>query len=116
LFFAIVLQDERAEGTMSIVRFIIVAIVFIGLLFLSLANADTVTLRFFNLGQLQAPLIFVVLCAFAIGVALGLAAGVLRTARVKRELKQLRREVREREEFARTTAMRAPTTPPLDAV
>ncbi len=100
---------------MSVVRFVIVAILFIGLLFVSLDNADPVTLRFFHVGQLQAPLIFVVLCAFAIGAALGLAAGVLRTARVKRELTRLRREVKQRDEAARSGALH-PVTPPLDAV
>lgn len=100
---------------MSVVRFVIVAILFIGLLFLSLDNADSVTLRFFHIGEFQAPLIFVVLCAFAIGAALGLTAGVLRTARVKRELKQARRELKLRDDAARTT-IRTPVAPPMDAV
>ncbi|MEP7062800.1 MAG: LapA family protein [Betaproteobacteria bacterium] len=99
---------------MSVVRFVVIAVLFIGLLFISLDNADTVTLRFFHLGQLQAPLIFVVLCAFAVGVALGLASGALRTARVKRELKQARREMKLRDDAARTSAQR--TMPPMDAV
>jgi uncharacterized integral membrane protein len=98
---------------MSVVRFVVVAILFIGLLFISLDNADTVTLRFFRLGQLQAPLIFIVLCAFAIGAALGLASGALRTARVKRELRQLRREAKQRDDAARTPRT---VTPPMDAV
>src|SRR5665213_3037950 len=99
---------------MNVVRFVIVAVLFLGLLFLSLDNADTVTLRFFHVGQLQAPLILVVLCAFAIGAALGLMAGVLRTARVKRELRQLRRETKLRDDAARD-GTRVPAHPPLDA-
>ena len=99
---------------MGVVRFVVIAILFIGLLFISLDNADNVTLRFFHLGQLQAPLIFVVLCAFAIGVALGLASGALRTARVKRELKHVRREMKLRDDTARTSSPRP--VPPMDAV
>jgi putative membrane protein len=79
---------------MSVVRWIIGATVFLALLFLSLDNAQSVTLRFFRVTEWQAPLVFVVFCAFALGVALGLMAGVLRTARVKRQLSQLRREQR----------------------
>lgn len=99
---------------MSVVRFVVVAVLFIGLLFLSLDNADSVTLRFFHVAQLQAPLVFVLLCAFAIGVALGLTAGVLRTVRVKRELKQLRREIRQRD--AAGSGAQVPVMPPFDAV
>lgn len=79
---------------MQIVRWIIYATVFLALLFVSLQNADTVTLRIFNVANLQAPLIFVVLIAFAMGVAAGLLAGALRASRLKRQLSKLRREQR----------------------
>jgi uncharacterized integral membrane protein len=98
---------------MSAVRFVAAAVLFLGLLFLSLDNADTVTLRFFHLYELQAPLIFVLLCTFAIGIALGLVAGVLRTARVRRELRTLRREVQQRDNDAGAARV---TRPPLDAL
>jgi uncharacterized integral membrane protein len=78
---------------MGVVRFIVVAVVFIALLFVSLDNAEMVTLRFFRIYTLEAPLIFVVLCSFAVGAALGLAAGALRTARARRELRRARREL-----------------------
>ncbi len=79
---------------MQTVRWIIYAIVFVALLFISLQNADTVTLRIFNVANLQAPLIFVVLIAFAVGVAAGLLAGALRASRLKRQLSKLQREQR----------------------
>ncbi len=79
---------------MQTVRWIIAATVFLALLFISLQNADTVTLRIFNVANLQAPLIFVVLIAFAVGVAAGLLAGALRASRLKRQLNKLRREQR----------------------
>ena len=77
---------------MQTLRWIIGATIFVALLFLSLQNADPVTLKFYNLWQWSAPLIFVVLIAFAIGVAAGLLAGAVRTSRVKRELKRLHRD------------------------
>ncbi len=85
---------------MSVVRWIVGATIFLGLLFLSLDNADTVTLRFFRVVSWQAPLVFVVFSAFAIGVALGLLAGALRASRLKRQLNRLRREHRRHPEFA----------------
>jgi lipopolysaccharide assembly protein A len=80
---------------MQIFRWIVATTVFIALLFLSLQNADTVTLRFFQFASWQAPLVFVVLIAFALGVAAGLLAGAFRSARLNRQLKRLRREQRQ---------------------
>ncbi len=79
---------------MSVVRWIVGAILFIALLFLSLQNSEPVTLKFYQWWSWQAPLIFVVLVAFAVGVAAGLLAGVVRSARLKRQLNRLRREQR----------------------
>ncbi|MBK9116989.1 MAG: LapA family protein [Betaproteobacteria bacterium] len=79
---------------MQIARWIVGSAVFLALLFLSLQNADPVTLRFFQLASWQAPLVFVVFVAFASGVAAGLLAGALRASRLKRQLNRLRREHR----------------------
>jgi len=66
---------------MHIVRWVVGAALFVALLFLSLQNSDLVTLKFYQWWSWQAPLIFVVLIAFAVGVAAGLGAGVMRTTR-----------------------------------
>ena len=79
---------------MQIVRWIVGVVVFLALLFLSLQNAEQVRLRFFNLMTFEAPLIFVVLVAFATGVAAGLLAGAVKVARLKGQLNRLRRENR----------------------
>ena len=79
---------------MQIVRWIVGSAVFLALLFLSLQNAEPVTLKFFQLASWQAPLVFVVFVAFAAGVALGLLAGALRASRLKRQLNRLRRDQR----------------------
>jgi putative membrane protein len=96
---------------MSVLRWIFVAVVFIALLFISLQNADPVTLRLFTFHTWQAPLVFVVLLAFASGVALGLLAGAIKVVRLKRQLNRLRREHRA-QPLAPTTHAPAPGTGP----
>ena len=68
---------------MSALRWILIPVVFVALLILSVQN---------TLAAWEAPLIVVVFVAFACGVAAGLLAGALRTARLKRQLNRLRRE------------------------
>ena len=77
---------------MQALRWIVGAALFLVLLLLSLQNAEPVTLKFYHWWSWQAPLIFVVLIAFAVGVAAGSLAGVMRSARLKRQLSRLRRE------------------------
>jgi lipopolysaccharide assembly protein A len=79
---------------MSVVRWIVISLIFVALLFISLQNAEPVTVRLFSLYSWQAPLVFVVLIAFAAGVALGLLTAVVKVARLSRQLSRLRREHR----------------------
>jgi len=76
---------------MTSLRWLAAFVLFGTLLFLSLDNAQPVTLRFLRLAEVEAPLIFVVFVAFAIGAAVGVAAGALRNARLRRQLKRIRR-------------------------
>jgi lipopolysaccharide assembly protein A len=104
---------------MQILRWIVGATLFIALLFLSLQNSDLVTLKFYQWWSWQAPLIFVVLIAFAIGVAAGLLAGVVRSARLKRQLTRLRRERLRERPAAPAPHGAAPPGPgerPMDAI
>ncbi len=73
-------------------RWVVGIIVFLALLLLSLQNADLVTVRFYHWFSWQAPLIFLLVIAFAAGAAAGLLAGALRSARLMRQLGRLRRE------------------------
>ena len=68
-----------------------------------LKNDELVTVRFYHWFSWQAPLIFLLLIAFAAGAAAGLLAGVFRSARLKRQLSRLRKEGR-----------RAPASRPRD--
>ena len=95
---------------MHIVRWVVGATLFLALLFLSLQNSEPAELKFFNLASLRAPLVVVVFVAFALGVAIGLLTGTLRTARLKRQVNRLRREHRaERGSIAAATG--SPTVP-----
>jgi lipopolysaccharide assembly protein A len=100
---------------MQIVRWLFGATLFLALLFLSLQNSDLVTLRFYHWWSWQAPLIFVVLVAFALGVAAGLLAGVVRTTRLKRQIGRLRREQRSRDPEPTPASTSARRTPPVGA-
>jgi lipopolysaccharide assembly protein A len=79
---------------MALLRWIVGGILFVALLFLSLQNSELVTVRFYHWFSWQAPLIFLLLTAFAAGVAAGLLASLARTARLKRQLARLRKELR----------------------
>ncbi|MDR0247049.1 MAG: LapA family protein [Burkholderiales bacterium] len=100
---------------MSIVRWIIGVVIFLAVLLLSFANAEQVTLRFFGFGSWQAPLIFIVFCAFALGVTCGLLAGVFRVARLNRELKKARKELLAYEKGTEQTVNTAPALFPPSA-
>ena len=80
---------------MAFVRWTVGVIVFVSLLFLSLQNAELVTVRFYHWFSWQAPLIFLLLIAFAMGIVAGLLAGLFRTARLKRQLSRMRNDLRQ---------------------
>lgn len=96
---------------MTVLWWILISVVFLALLFISLQNADPVTVRVFTYYSWQAPLVFVVLIAFAAGVALGLLAAALKVARLKRQVSKLRREQRA-QPTAPLTHPQAPGTGP----
>ena len=82
---------------MRVLRWIVGVALFLALLFLSLQNSDLVTLKFYDWWIWKAPLIFVVFIVFAIGVAVGLLAGAMRSMRLSRQLSRLRQDQRGRE-------------------
>ena len=73
------LKPGAIECDGVLLRWIVVAVVFVALLFLSLQNAQKVTLRVFNLDSWEAPLGVRRAIAFACGVAAGLLAGAFRS-------------------------------------
>ena len=97
---------------MGLIRWIVIAVIFIALVYLSLQNTQTARLTFFNVAAWEAPLVVVVFVAFACGVAAGLLAGALRTARLKRQLNKLRREQRAGGETLPASTNAVPGTSP----
>ena len=91
---------------MSVIRWVAGATIFVLLLLFSLQNAQLVPLTFYGLLSWQAPLVFLLLIAFALGMAAGLLAGLMRTLRLKRQITRMRRE------HARTSGLAGP---PIDA-
>ena len=77
---------------MAPVRWIVIILVFAALLYLSLHNTQTARLNLFNVASWDGPVNVIVFVTFACGVAAGLLAGAMRTARLKRQLTRLRRE------------------------
>ena len=96
---------------MQVLRWVVGSVIFLALLFLSLQNSELVTLKFYHWWSWQAPLIFVVLIAFAIGAAAGLLAGAIRSARLSRQLARLRREQRHRDSVPAADWSRTSTVP-----
>ena len=79
---------------MAFARWTVGVVVFAALLLLSLQNSDLVTVRFYQLFSWQAPLIILLLIAFATGLFAGLLAALIRVGRLKRQLSRLRKEGR----------------------
>jgi uncharacterized integral membrane protein len=77
---------------MNVARWIVSTVVFLLLLLLSLQNTEPVTIRFYHWFAWQAPLIFLLLIAFAGGAVAGLLTGLVRATRLKRQVMRLRRE------------------------
>ncbi len=101
---------------MNVIRFILVAVVFLAILFVSIDNAEQVTLKFFRLAEWQAPLILVVFIAFVLGVVLGMTTGALRTARVRREFNRFKRDHHKAAQGPATREPAEPPVPPFDAM
>jgi uncharacterized integral membrane protein len=59
----------------------------------ALKNTEAVTVRYYLGTQWQAPLILVVLAAFAAGAVTGVMASLTRMARLRHELAVIRRKV-----------------------
>ncbi|MBU0751572.1 MAG: LapA family protein [Gammaproteobacteria bacterium] len=78
---------------MSLVVWLLRAVIFFMLFGLAIKNSGTVELRFFLDQAWQAPLSLVLLVAFTAGVVIGLAAVVSTWTRQRRELSKLQRQL-----------------------
>lgn len=97
---------------MALVRFFVMliwALVFIVLLLFAAKNVETVSLRFYFDRVWEAPLIVVLLGAFAAGAFFGLLAFLPTFVRQRRQIMGLKRELRIRDRAAATATANAAT-------
>jgi len=80
---------------MRYVMWILKFALFVLVLTFAVRNTELVTVRYLFDWEWQSPLIFVLLIAFGAGIALGLAAGLGRIFRQRREIAALNRKLRE---------------------
>lgn len=80
---------------MRIFFLLLKTIVFIMLLGFALKNTQTVVLRYFMGLEWQAPLVFVLLVFFALGIASGVLATLMIIVRQRRDITRLKRELRD---------------------
>jgi putative membrane protein len=81
---------------MRILLLLLKTAVFVLLLGFAFKNADSVVVRYFLGLEWQAPLVFVLLVFFAMGVAVGVLASLGIIVRQRREILGLKRELRAR--------------------
>jgi len=79
---------------MRIVTWTIRLVVFVFLVALAAKNVEPVTLRFYFDLALQAPLVVLLFCAFALGALFGILALVGPLLRQRRELSRIRKTTR----------------------
>jgi uncharacterized integral membrane protein len=93
---------------LSILSWLLRAMLFLALFLFAIKNTDTVTLRFWFDQTWQAPLVLLLLAFLAGGALLGVLACLARMFRQRREIARLKRELRLR-------AQERPVMPPPDA-
>ena len=78
---------------MRILGLLLKLAVFFLLLGFAFKNTDTVTVRYFLGFGWQAPLVFILLLVFGLGIFAGILTNVMVVARQRRELSALKREL-----------------------
>jgi uncharacterized integral membrane protein len=78
---------------MRTVSLILKIVLFVLVLVFAARNTEVVTVRYFPGSEWQAPLVFVLLAVFAIGIVLGLGAALPRIVRQRREISALKRDL-----------------------
>jgi uncharacterized integral membrane protein len=79
---------------------VIKVVIFLLLLGFALKNTDVVTVRYFLGVEWQAPLAFVLLVLFAVGIVAGILTSLAVIVRQRRELSALKRELRSQSKAA----------------
>ena len=89
---------------MRYLLWILKAGLFAAVLAFAIKNAEPVTVRYYFGGELQSPLVFVLLVAFCAGMALGLAAALSTVFGQRGEIAARKGKLREAEQADATAA------------
>ena len=96
-----------------LLKWLLKAAIFFTLFAFALNNTGDVTVRFFFGRQWTAPMVLVVLCAFALGLMLGVLGMVPRWLRQRRDARSARKTANELSQAqAQSAAQAIPTMPP----
>jgi putative membrane protein len=87
-------------------------VLFLLLLGFAVKNSDPVTVSYYFGAQWRAPLVFVLLLTLCAGVVLGILAGLGQVFRQRREIAELKRELRAQSRSPTPSAL----PPPIDQV
>ena len=85
-------------------------VVFLLLLGFALENMDLVTVRYYFVFQRQAPLVVVIVAALLVGVVLGLLALTGPLFRQRRQIQQLKKEIKLQGQLTARAAVASDTT------
>jgi lipopolysaccharide assembly protein A len=88
------------------------AVLFLFLLGFAVKNDQPVVLRYFFGYEWQTSFVVVLLCFFALGVAIGLVAMLATLLRQRRELSAVKRELQLKNKLSEIDAQRYPIQPP----
>lgn len=88
------------------------AVLFLLLLGFAVKNDQPVVLRYFFGYEWQTSFVVVLLCFFALGVAIGLVAMLATLLRQRRELSAVKRELQLKSKLSEIDAQRYPVQPP----
>jgi lipopolysaccharide assembly protein A len=88
------------------------ALLFLLLLGFALKNDQPVVLRYFFGYEWQTSLVVVLLCFFALGIAVGLLALFASMFKLRRELSAVKRELQLKNKLSEIDAQRYPVQPP----
>jgi len=92
---------------MSLVLWLLRIILFLLLLGFAVKNSDPVTVSYYFGAEWRAPLVFVLLVSLCAGAVLGIFASLGQIFRQRREIAELKRELR-----VQTRAVAEPVLPP----
>jgi uncharacterized integral membrane protein len=80
---------------MAIIRWLVLAVLFVLVMFLAYLNGTNATFNFYNVATWQAPLALMLFIVFAVGVVCGLLADLSRVFSLRRQVRKLNKQLKQ---------------------